>query len=222
MSKDTPKTPAESSAETPPPGKAAAGKPAAGKPPAEKAPAGVPPRLRTKYQGEIAKALRDELKLGNPMEVPRLSKIVINMGIGKAVENKARVESAAKELATIAGQKPVITKAKHAVAGFKLREDMPIGASVTLRGPRMWEFMDRLISIAIPRIRDFRGLPTKLDGRGSYTMGLSEQSVFPEINLDKVEFVQGMNITFVTTAKNDEQGMALLSKLGIPFRKLAP
>ncbi len=208
MSKDNPKSSAGSPAGSP-----------AGTPPAGKAAAAVPPRLRTKYQTEVAPSLRTELKLGNPMEVPRLSKIVLNMGIGKAVENKARVESGAKELTTIAGQKPVITKAKQAVAGFKLREGMPIGCSVTLRGPRMWEFLDRLISIAIPRIRDFRGLPTKFDGRGSYTMGLSEQSVFPEINLDKVEFVQGMNITFVTTAKNDEQGMALLSKLGIPFRK---
>lgn len=185
-------------------------------------PVASPPRLRVKYQTQIAKELLADLKLGNPMEVPKLVKIVLNMGIGKAVENKARIDSGARELATIAGQKPVITKARRAVASYKLREGVAIGASVTLRGPRMWEFMDRLISIAIPRIRDFRGLPTKLDGRGSYTMGLSEQSVFPEINLDKVEFVQGMNITFVTSAKNDEQGKALLSKLGIPFRKLAP
>lgn len=179
----------------------------------------VVPRLLVKYRDEVAPALRKQFQLGNPMQTPRLQKIVVNMGIGKAVENKARIESGAKELGTITGQKPVITKSKRAVAGFKLREGMPIGVAVTLRGAHMWEFFDRFVSIAVPRIRDFRGLPNKLDGRGSYSVGLSEQSVFPEINLDKVEFVQGMNITFVTSAKNDEQGFALLEKLGVPFRK---
>jgi large subunit ribosomal protein L5 len=181
----------------------------------------VVPRLLVKYRDEVAPALRAQFQLANPKQITRVAKIVVNMGIGKAVENKARIESGAKELGTITGQKPVITKSKHAVAGFKLREGMPIGVCVTLRGAHMWEFFDRFVSIAVPRIRDFRGLKDKLDGRGSYSVGLSEQSVFPEINLDKVEFVQGMNITFVTTAKNDEQGHALLEKLGVPFRKVA-
>ena len=141
------------------------------------------------------------------------------MGIGRAVENKKRLEEGSKDLTTIAGQKPIITKARKSLANFKLREGNPIGCSVTLRADRMWEFLDRLITIAIPRIRDFRGLQTKLDGRGNYTMGLSEQSVFPEIQLDRIEFVQGMNITFVTTANTDEEGMALLKHIGVPFRK---
>jgi large subunit ribosomal protein L5 len=141
------------------------------------------------------------------------------MGIGKATENKARLEHAQRELGVITGQKPIVTKARKSVAGFKIREGYPIGCAVTLRGARMWEFMDRLTTIAIPRIRDFRGLPNKFDGRGNYTMGLSEQSVFPEVNLDKVEFVQGMHITFVTSARTDEEGLALLTKLGMPFVK---
>ena len=149
--------------------------------------------------------------------VPRLTKIVVNMGVGAAVENKGRVETAARDLATITGQKPVINKAKKAIAGFKLREGMPIGCSVTLRRSRMWEFADRLITIVLPRIRDFRGVKDKLDGRGNYTLGLSEQSVFPEIEFDKIEFPQGMDITFVTTAVNDEHGQALLKALGMPF-----
>jgi len=179
----------------------------------------VVPRLLVRYRDEVAPALRKQFQFKNPMQTPKLTKIVINMGIGKAVENKARIEAGVKELATITGQKPVVTKARAAVSGFKLREGMPIGVAVTLRGAHMWEFLDRFVSVAVPRIRDFRGLPNKLDGRGNYSVGLSEQSVFPEINLDKVEFVQGMNITFVTTAKNDEQGFALLEKLGVPFRK---
>ncbi len=195
--------------------KKTADKPADKQPPAER----VVPRLMVKYRSEVAPALREQFQFKNVMQVPKLTKIVVNMGIGKAVENKARIESGAKELGTITGQKPVITKAKNAVAGFKLREGMPIGCAVTLRGAQMWEFLDRFIAIAVPRIRDFRGLHNKLDGRGNYSLGLSEQSVFPEINLDKVEFVQGMNITFVTSAKNDEQGYALLDKLGVPFRK---
>jgi large subunit ribosomal protein L5 len=179
----------------------------------------VPARLFLQYREKVAPALREQFRYSNPMQVPSLEKIVLNMGIGRAAENKARIEHAQKDLSAIAGQKPVVTKARVSVAGFKLREGMPIGLAVTLRGAHMWEFFDRLTSIAIPRIRDFRGLPTKLDGRGNYTMGLSEQSVFPEIQLDKVEFVQGMNITFVTTAKTDEEAFALLQKLGLPFRK---
>lgn len=179
----------------------------------------VVPRLLRKYRDEVAPALREQFGYRNPLQVPRLVKIVVDMGIGRATENRARLEHAVRELGTIVGQRPVITKARRSVAGFKVREGFPVGVMVTLRRARMWEFMDRLISIAVPRIRDFRGLPRKLDGRGNYTMGLSEQSVFPEIDLDKVEFVQGMHITFVTTAKTDEEGLALLQKLGMPFRK---
>ena len=153
------------------------------------------------------------------MQIPKLEKIVLNMGVGEAVNNKARIEAAVKDMTAIVGQKPLIRKARQSVATFKLREGYPIGVAVTLRGDRMWEFIDRLITLAIPRIRDFRGLPTKLDGRGNYTMGLSEQSVFPEIQLDKVEFVQGMDITFVTSAPTDKEGQSLLSNLGMPFRK---
>ena len=177
------------------------------------------PRLQQHYRTKAVAGLTKEFGYPNPMMVPRLSKIVVNMGVGKAVENKNRIEAANKDLTAITGQKPMIRKARGAVSGFKLREGYPIGIAVTLRGARMWEFLDRLITLAIPRIRDFRGLPTKLDGRGNYTMGLSEQSVFPEIQLDKVEFVQGMDITFVTTAPTDKEGMALLAQLGLPFRK---
>lgn len=179
----------------------------------------VLPRRQQIYREKVVPKLRQEFGYSNPMMVPRLTKIVVNMGVGRAVENKNRIEAANKDLTAIVGQKPLIRKSRGAVSGFKLRENYPIGVAVTLRGPRMWEFVDRLISIAIPRIRDFRGLPTRLDGRGNYTMGLSEQSVFPEIQLDKVEFVQGMDITFVTTAKTDKEGLALLSHLGMPFRK---
>ncbi len=177
------------------------------------------PRLKTKFRQEVAGSLLEQFGYKNAMMVPNLKKIVINMGIGRATENKSRLEHAQRELGVIAGQKPVVTKARKSVAGFKVREGYPIGCAVTLRGARMWEFMDRLTTIAIPRIRDFRGLPNKLDGRGNYTMGLSEQSVFPEVNLDKVEFVQGMHITFVTSARTDEEGLALLTKLGMPFVK---
>jgi large subunit ribosomal protein L5 len=179
----------------------------------------VTPRLQQTYRDKVVPALSKDFGYANPMMVPRLSKIVINMGVGKAVENKNRIEAANKDLVAIAGQRPMIRKSRGAVSGFKLREGYPIGIAVTLRGSRMWEFLDRLITLAIPRIRDFRGLPTKLDGRGNYTMGLSEQSVFPEIQLDKVEFVQGMDISFVTTAKTDKEGLALLAHLGMPFRK---
>ena len=179
----------------------------------------VTPRLATRYAETIRPALQEAFKYPNPMMIPTLKKVVINMGIGRAVENKKRLEEGTKDLTTIAGQKPIITKARKSLANFKLREGNPIGCSVTLRSDRMWEFIDRLITVAIPRIRDFRGLHKKLDGRGNYTMGLSEQSVFPEIQLDKIEFVQGMNITFVTTAPTDEEGVALLEQIGVPFRK---
>ena len=179
----------------------------------------APPRTLLQYRDKAVAALRKEFGYQNPMMVPRLVKIVINMGIGQAVQNKARIEAATKDLATISGQKPTVRKARKSVATFKLREGYPIGCAVTLRGARMWEFLDRLVTVAIPRIRDFRGLPDKLDGRGNYTMGLSEQSVFSEINPDKVEFVQGMDITFVTTATTDREGLALLTQLGVPFRK---
>lgn len=184
--------------------------------PSEKPPT---PRLATTYKDKVVPALQEQFKYPNPMMIPRLQKVVLNMGIGRAVENKGRLQHGVKDLTTIAGQKPVITKARRSLAGFKLREGNPIGCSVTLRGTRMWEFVDRLTSIAVPRIRDFRGLPTKLDGRGNYTMGLSEQSVFPEIQLDKIEFVQGMNITFVTSAQTDEEGLFFLKQLGLPFKK---
>src|SRR5687767_2761151 len=153
------------------------------------------------------------------MEVPRFTKIVVNCGVGKATQQASLLEGAVNDLRIITGQKPLVTKAKKSIAGFKLREGNAIGVAVTLRGSRMWEFLDRLITLAIPRIRDFRGLNNKLDGRGNYTMGLSEQSVFPEIQLDKVEFVQGMDITFVTSAPTDKEGLALLTSLGMPFRK---
>jgi len=176
------------------------------------------PRLKEQYEKEIKAALRQAFHIGNDMAVPRLRKVVVNMGVKGAVENKAKVESAARDLATITGQRPTIRKAKKAIAGFKLREGMPIACAVTLRRDRMWEFADRLISVVLPRIRDFRGVKDKLDGRGNFSLGLSEQSVFPEIDFDRLEFQQGMDITFVTSAKTDEQGYALLKGLGMPFR----
>lgn len=175
------------------------------------------PRLKTKYREQVAPKLVERFGISNALAVPRLTKIVINMGVSGAVESKARVETAARDLATISGQKPTVRLAKTSVANFKLREGMPIGCAVTLRGYRMWEFADRLISVVLPRIRDFRGVKDKLDGRGNYSLGLSEQSVFPEIPFERIEFQQGMDITFVTTAPNDEQGQALLRELGMPF-----
>ena len=174
-------------------------------------------RLKDKYLKDIRPALKQRFGIENDNAVPRLTKIVVNMGVGSAVENKGRVESAAKDLAQISGQRPVVRKARQAISTFKLREGMPIGCSVTLRGDRMWEFADRLLSIVLPRIRDFRGVRDKLDGRGNYSLGLSEQSVFPEIEFDKIEAAQGMDVTFVTTAPNDEQGYWLLKELGMPF-----
>lgn len=177
------------------------------------------PRLKEKYDDEVKSTLMERFDIGNVHATPQLTKIVVNMGCKGAVENKGRVDAALKDLATITGQRPTVRKARKSIAGFKLREGMPIGAAVTLRGDRMWEFTDRLISVVLPRIRDFRGVKDKLDGRGNYTMGLSEQAVFPEIDFDRIEYAQGMDITFVTTAKNDEQGHALLKELGMPFRR---
>ena len=178
----------------------------------------VAPRLKERYQSEVKGELKKRFAIGNDMAVPRLTKIVVNMGVKGAVESKARVGTAARDMATITGQRPTIRNARKSVSGFKLREGMPIACAVTLRGDRMWEFMDRLVTVALPRIRDFRGVKSKLDGRGNYTLGLAEQTIFPEIQFDKIEFTQGMDVTFVTTAPNDEQGHALLKELGMPFR----
>ncbi len=175
-------------------------------------------RLKEKYESEVRQQLKERFSITNDNAVPTLEKIVVNMGVKGAVESKAKVETAARELGIITGQKPTIRHARHAIAGFKLREGMPIGCAVTLRRARMWEFADRLISVVLPRIRDFRGVKDKLDGRGNYTLGLSEQSVFPEIDFDHIEFQQGMDVTFVTTAPNDEQAFLLLKGLGMPFQ----
>ena len=176
------------------------------------------PRLQEQYENEVRDQLKQHFSIQNPMALPKLQKIVINMGCKGAVENKGRIDSAVRDLGTITGQKPTIRKARKSIAGFKLREGMPIGVAVTLRGARMWEFLDRLVAVVLPRIRDFRGVKTKLDGRGNYTLGLAEQSVFPEIDFDKLEFAQGMDITFVTSAPTDDQGYYLLKQLGMPFR----
>jgi len=177
------------------------------------------PRLRVKYDTEVRAALKDQLGLGNIMEVPRLEKIVVNMGVGKATQQPSLLEGAVKDLEQITGQKPLVTKARKSIASFKLREGNAIGAKVTLRGDRMWEFLDRLVALAIPRIRDFRGLPVKFDGKGNYTFGVTEQTIFPEIDYDKVDSPRGMDITFVTTARTDAEGKALLDAFGFPFRR---
>src|SRR5689334_7866315 len=179
----------------------------------------VVPRLKQRYVDEIRAQLKESLGLGNIMEVPRLEKIVLNMGVGAAVQQASLLEAAVKDLEIIAGQKPVVTKAKKSIAGFKLREGNAIGTRVTLRGDRMWEFLDRLISLAIPRIRDFRGLPDKFDGHGNYTFGVTEQMIFPEIDYDRVDVSRGMHITIVTTARTDAEGRALLDAFGFPFRR---
>jgi large subunit ribosomal protein L5 len=177
------------------------------------------PRLLAEYRQKVVPALRERFQYPNAMQVPRLSKIALNMGLGEAIQNQKLIEAAASQLAAISGQKPVVTRAKKAIANFKLREGLAIGCMVTLRRERMWEFLDRLINIALPRVRDFRGVPPKgFDGRGSYTMGLREQIIFPEIDYDKVEKVHGMNITIVTTAPSDEEARELLRGLGMPFR----
>jgi large subunit ribosomal protein L5 len=175
-------------------------------------------RLKTRYREDVVPKLQQQLDLANPMQVPRLDKVVINMGVGEALKDGRMLETAVEDLQTITGQKAVITKARKSIAGFKLREGSAIGAKVTLRGDRMWEFIDRLVAIAIPRIRDFRGLnPKAFDGHGNYTLGLTEQLIFPEIDYDKVAKVRGMDITVVTTATNDDAGRALLIALGFPF-----
>jgi large subunit ribosomal protein L5 len=178
------------------------------------------PRLKTKYQSEISAALKEQLQVTNPMQVPRLEKIVINMGVGRATQQPSLLEGAVADLTKISGQKPIITKAGTSIASFKLREGQSIGCKVTLRGDRMWEFLDRLIAVAIPRMRDFRGLPANSwDGRGNYTFGLSDQTVFPEIDYDKIDAPRGMDITIVTTATTNEAGKALLDAFGFPFKK---
>jgi large subunit ribosomal protein L5 len=178
------------------------------------------PRLKRRYNDEIRAQLKDSLGLGNVMEVPRLEKIVINMGVGQATQQSSLLDGAVADLSTIAGQKPLVTKATKSIAGFKLREGNSIGAKVTLRGDRMWEFLDRLISLAIPRVRDFRGLsPTSFDGRGNYTFGVTEQLIFPEIDYDKIDATRGMDITIVTTARTNAEGKALLDAFGFPFRR---
>ncbi len=177
-------------------------------------------RLKQAYLQEQVPALMKEFQYRNVMEVPKIEKVVLNMGLGEAIQNPKLLESAVEELEKIAGQKAVITKSKKAIAGFKLREDMAIGVCVTLRQSRAWEFLDRLINVALPRVRDFKGVSAKaFDGRGNYTLGIREQLIFPEIDLDKIAKVSGLNVTIVTTAKNDEEGRALLAGLGMPFRK---
>ena len=180
----------------------------------------VQPRLKTKYREEIVAKLRDEFHFENVMQVPGLTKIVVNMGVGEAARDSKLIDGAVKDLAAITGQKPSVTKARKSIAQFKLREGMPIGAHVTLRGDRMWEFLDRLLALALPRIRDFRGLsPKQFDGNGNYTFGLTEQSMFHEIDPDTIDRQRGMDITVVTTAKTDDEGRALLRALGFPFKE---
>ncbi|MCW5893843.1 MAG: 50S ribosomal protein L5 [bacterium] len=179
----------------------------------------MPPRLKERYRNEVAPALMRDLGYKNPMAVPRLEKIVLNMGLGEAVQNPKIIESAVEELTAIAGQKPVVTRAKKAISNFKLREGVAIGAMVTLRGEHMYEFLDRLLTVALPRVRDFKGVPDRsFDGRGNYSLGFREQIIFPEIDLDKVEKIKGLTVTICTTARSDADGKALLRALGMPFR----
>jgi len=180
----------------------------------------VPPRMRDRFRATVVPAMMKERGYGNPFQVPRLEKVVINMGVGEGKENPKVLDFATADLQAIAGQRPVITRAKKSIANFKLRENLPIGCKVTLRGPRMYEFLDRLVNVALPRVRDFKGVPPKgFDGRGNYNMGLKEQVIFPEIVFDKVDKVRGMDITMVTTARTDEEAKALLTHLGVPFRE---
>ena len=177
------------------------------------------PRLRVHYQTKVTPALTKKFSYKNPMMVPRLEKVVINMGLGAAVGNPKLIDSAVEDMRAISGQKPIVTRARKSIATYKLREGLPIGVTVTLRAERMWEFVDRLIAFSLPRVRDFKGVsPKGFDGKGNFTMGLREQIIFPEIDYDKIDVVKGMNISFVTTARTDEEGRALLTELGIPFR----
>ena len=209
------------------------GKPAAGAPadkadkkkgkaaaaPAEPARPAAPPRLRDKYREAVVPALTKKFNYKNAMEIPKVTKVIVNMGLGQAVANPKLIDSAVDELGQITGQKPIVARAKKAISNYKLRTGMPIGVHVTLRRERMWEFLDRLISVGLPRVRDFKGVSAKgFDGRGNYTLGLREQIIFPEINYDKIDAIKGMNVSIVTTAKTDEEGRALLSELGMPFR----
>jgi large subunit ribosomal protein L5 len=187
------------------------------------APPAPPPRLRDHYRATVCPKLAQEFGFTNPNALPRLEKIVLNVGLGEAPKNPKLLDTAVEELAAITGQRPVVTRAKKAISNFSLRAGMPVGVRVTLRGAQMWEFLDRFINVAVPRIRDFRGFPTRsFDGRGSYTVGIREQMIFPEIDYDKVEKIHGMDITFVTTAGRDDVGMALLREMGMPFRGQIP
>jgi large subunit ribosomal protein L5 len=178
------------------------------------------PRLKDKYDNEVVGTLTKEFDFKNHMQIPKLQKIVVNMGLGEAVQNPKVVESAVNDLTAITGQQPIITRARRSIAGFKLREGMRIGCCVTLRREKMYEFLDRFISVALPRVRDFRGVSSKaFDGNGNYSMGIREQLIFPEINYDKIDKIRGLNVTIVTSAKNDDEGRALLKHLGMPFRK---
>ena len=219
------KAPAGGKAPAAPKGKGGGGK--GGAAPAEAAAAKqasvsgeVPPRLRDRFRADVVPALMKERGYGNPFQVPRLEKIVINMGVGEGKENPKVLDFATADLGAITGQKPVITRARKSIANFKLRENVPIGCKVTLRGPRMYEFLDRLVNVALPRVRDFKGVPPKaFDGRGNYALGLREQVIFPEITYDKVDKLRGMDIIMVTTAGTDEEAKALLTHLGVPFRE---
>jgi large subunit ribosomal protein L5 len=178
------------------------------------------PRLKQHYLEKVVPALKERFGYRSPMEVPRVEKIVVNMGVGEATRDPKALDGAVTDLMTITGQKPVVTRAKKSISAFKLRKGMPIGAFTTLRGDRMWDFLDRLVSIALPRVRDFRGVPSRsFDGRGNFTVGIKEQLIFPEIDYDKVEKIRGMNVTIVTTARTDEEAKALLELLGMPFRE---
>ncbi|OPZ87448.1 MAG: 50S ribosomal protein L5 [bacterium ADurb.Bin429] len=198
-------------------GKAAAGGSVAFTGEVEKGPE---PRLRVRYRDEVAAAMREQFGYANVMQIPRVVKVIINMGVGEALQDSKTLDNAVREMALVSGQKPLVTRAKKSIAAFKLREGNPIGCKVTLRGVRMWEFMDRLFSVALPRIRDFQGLPAKsFDGRGNYTLGIKDQTIFPEISIDSIDRVRGMDITIVTTAETDEEARTLLTLLGLPLRK---
>jgi large subunit ribosomal protein L5 len=200
-------------------GKAAEAHSAADDGASEKLDPNYKPRLRLHYQKNVTAALTKRFSYKNPMMVPRLTKVVINMGLGAAVGNPKIIDSAVEDMRALSGQKPVVTRARKSIATYKLRENLPIGVMVTLRAVRMWEFLDRLIAFSLPRVRDFKGVsPKGFDGKGNYTMGLREQIIFPEIDYDKIDVVKGMNVSFVTTARTDEEGRALLAELGIPFR----